>query len=217
MLTPDNMQTNRCRHTLLSPEVGNFRPLHTHYLPWPLTPGACDLLVGQNSLLLLLFPFYWLVRLSLYAKLCSFGNVERIGEDDGDTKTGKESRMKGREKRTRRNRGWGVKHRKRRTRILISILTLEEHWYWCMPHFLDISNSTVYLYNVWKKNFKVLYISKDINTIKQTKNELKQYIQKIKIIEIERESIEKSTKTNILLSVKCQSEKIRPKKKKKKW
>lgn len=44
MLTPDNT----CKHThthvrtcalaLTSPEVGNFRPLHVHYLVWPLTP-----------------------------------------------------------------------------------------------------------------------------------------------------------------------------------
>lgn len=48
-------------HTLLSPEVGNFRPLHIHYLPWPLTldlwpPGWPEL-----------FPSaVWLVSLTLF-------------------------------------------------------------------------------------------------------------------------------------------------------
>lgn len=33
-----NTHVRTCALTLISPEVGNFRPLHVHYLAWPLTP-----------------------------------------------------------------------------------------------------------------------------------------------------------------------------------
>lgn len=88
MLTPDNTHTLTHTRSTLSPEVGNFRPLHIHYLPWPPTPG-----LWPPSWSELRHAAIWLVGFTLFV----FQDVpfwkcweEDAKKGDGDTETGRD-------------------------------------------------------------------------------------------------------------------------------